>query len=177
MLKTNLVQKSTRNKKKYFFDYTVNKLLILGIFIMLNIKLAIGQEDVKWIDFEDLSALQAQDPKPMFIYIYADWCVYCKKMEKVSFKEGRNVELLNQNYYTLKFNLETDNPIIFKGKKFENQELKTHRQPKHDLAKYLTGREDQIPLPAIVILDQNYNLVSQLNTYLSPKQLYLLINQ
>jgi hypothetical protein len=98
-------------------------------------------------------------------------------MEKVSFKDKSNINLLNNKYYALKFDLETEDDIILNNKIYKNQELKTHRQPKHELAKFLTGKQDKIPIPAIIILDQDFKVVEQLHTYLSPKQLYLLINQ
>ena len=151
--------------------------LIIYLFIILSSLKGFSQEKIDWINFEDLPALQAQNPKSIFIYIYADWCVYCKKMEKVSFKDKSNVNLLNDKYYALKFNLETESDIIFNDKIYKNQELKTRRQPKHELAKFLTGKQDKIPLPAIIILDQNFKVIKQLHTYLNPKQLYLLINQ
>jgi thioredoxin-related protein len=151
--------------------------LIIYLFIILSSLKAFTQEKIDWINFEDLPALQAQNSKPIFIYIHADWCVYCKKMKKVSFKDKSNVNLLNDKYYALKFNLETESDIIFNNEIYKNQELKIHRQPKHELAKFLTGKQDKIPLPAIVILDQNFKVIKQLHTYLSPKQLYLLINQ
>jgi len=97
-------------------------------------------------------------------------------MEKVSFKDKSNVNLLNNNYYALKFNLETESDIIFNDKIYKNQELKTHRQPKHELAKFLTRKQNQIPLPVIVIIDKHYNNLRKLHTYLSPKQLFLIIN-
>lgn len=147
------------------------------IFIILLSLGAFAQQKINWIDFEDLPSHQAQNPKPMFIYIYADWCVYCKKMEKVTFKNKDNIELLSKNFYTLKVNLETEKEIVFNGEIYKNQELKTHRVPKHDLAKFLTGKLDKISMPAIIILDQNYNFFKILHTYLSPKQLFLLIKK
>lgn len=149
--------------------------LILVIFCIFISHLASTQQKINWIDFEDLPTLQELNSKPMFIYIYADWCVYCKKMEQASFKDKENIKLLNENFYALKFNLETEREIVFNEKKYKNHELKTHRQPKHDLAKYLTQKEDKIPLPAIVVLDQDFNRIKILHTYLSPKQLKALL--
>lgn len=146
---------------------------IIYAFIILSSLGAIAQQKINWIEFEDLPLLQAQNPKPMFIYIFADWCVYCKKMERVTFKDKDNIELLSENYYALKFNLETEQEIIFNGEIYKNKELKTNRQPSHELARFLTGKQDQISLPAIVLLDGDFKLLKRLHTYLSPKQLFL----
>jgi thioredoxin-related protein len=149
---------------------------IIYILIILTSLTAFAQEKINWIEFEDLPSLQAQNPKPIFIYIYADWCVYCKKMERVSFKKQANVNSLNQNYCALKFDIETEKSFKFQGREFFNQETKTQRQPEHDLAKFLTGKQNQISLPAIIILDSDYNILKRLHTYLSPKDFKLLIN-
>jgi len=150
---------------------------IIYAFIILSSLGAIAQQKINWVDFEDLPLLQAQNSKPMFIYIYADWCVYCKKMDRVSFKDKSNVEILNEDYYALKFNIETEKSIRFQEYEYLNQELKTKRQPVHDLAKFLTGKQDQISLPAIVLLDGDFKLLKRLHTYLSPEQLFLLLYQ
>jgi len=94
-------------------------------------------------------------------------------MERVSFKDNANIEVMNKNYYALKFDLETEKEIVFNDEIYKNEELKTHRQPKHDLAKFLTGKQNQISLPAIVLLDEDFKLLKRLHTYLSPKQLFL----
>ena len=140
------------------------------ILIILSSFTAFAQDKINWIDFEELPLLQAQNPKPVFIYIYADWCVYCKKMQRVSFKNKNNINLLNHKYYSLKFDLETEDAIKFNGVIYKNQEFPKNRHPKHDLAKFLTGKQNQISLPAIVILDKNYAIMRKLHTYLSPKQ-------
>lgn len=159
--------------KKHCFEITNFYSMALGLCFIFNSYYLNAQQKINWVEFEDLPSLQAQNPKPVFIYIYADWCVYCKKMERVSFKNKDNIELLNEKYYSLKFNLETEKDLFFNGEIYKNQELKTKRQPVHDLAKFLTGKQNQINLPAIVFLDEDFKILKRLHTYLSPKQLFL----
>jgi thioredoxin-related protein len=149
---------------------------IIYIFIILSSLTAFAQDKINWIEFEDLPSLQAQNPKPIFIYIYADWCVFCKKMDRVSFKDKLNAEILNEDFYAIKFNLEAEESLVFDGEIYANTEYGNRRNPKHDLAKFLTGKQDQISLPAILMLDSNYKILKKLHTYLSPKQLELLLN-
>lgn len=164
--------KPKRITQKHCFETTNFYKIVLVLCFIFNSYYLTAQQKINWIDFKDLPALQAQNPKPLFIYIYADWCVYCKKMEQATFKEAKNIEQLNEKYYALKFNLETEQEIIFNGEIYKNKELKTNRQPSHELAKFLTGKQDQISLPAIVLLDENFKLLKRLHTYLSPKQLF-----
>ncbi|NBC57901.1 MAG: thioredoxin fold domain-containing protein [Bacteroidetes bacterium] len=144
------------------------------LFCVFRLK-AQSDKSIHWQSFDKLASIQKHNPRPIFIYIYADWCVYCKKMEQVSFKNKVNIDLLNNKYYSLKFNLETEDTIIFNGITYKNEEFTKHRQPKHNLAKFLSGKQNQISLPTIVILDKNYNVTRRLHTYLSPKQLNLLL--
>lgn len=176
-LKTKFKLNSNRIKRAFVFKPMNFYKVVICLCCFLNSSFAFAQDKINWIDFEDLQSLQIQQPKLIFIYIYADWCVYCKKMERVSYKDKANIKLLNNDYYALKFNLEYEKQIIFNGNIYKNQELKTHRQPKHDLAKFLTGKQDKISLPAILILDQNMDITKQLHTYLSPEQLNLLLIQ
>lgn len=168
-----ILLKPKKIDKKHCFEITNFYRLAFTLILIFNSYYLNAQQEINWVDFEDLPTLQAQNPKPMFIYIYADWCVYCKKMERITFKNKDNIKLLSENYYALKFNLETKKEIVFNGKSYKNKELKTHRQPKHDLAKFLTGEQEQISLPAIVFLDEDFKLLKKLHTYLSPEQLFL----
>lgn len=167
--------KPKRIAQKHCFETTNFYKIVLVLCFIFNSYYLTAQQKINWVEFEDLPLLQAQSPKPMFIYIFADWCVYCKKMERVSFKDKSNIEILNKDFYAIKFNLEKEESLVFNGKLYDNSELGNRRNPTHDLAKYLTGKSKDISLPAIVVLDGDFNIVKRFHTYLSPKQLNFLI--
>ena len=71
----------------------IKNLQIFILFLALPI-LSYSQKvnTINWLNFEQLEDSLARKPKKTFIYFYADWCVYCKKMEQNAFK---NAEIMS----------------------------------------------------------------------------------
>ena len=131
-----------------------------------------AQSTVNWLSFEQLETALQQENKPVLLFFYADWCAYCKKMEQNAFKNKEVVEQLNHNFYAVKMNAETTEPITFEGTTFYNDEIEIKRNPTHQLAKLLASRKDKpFTLPAILLLDENFKLINRKFTYLTSSQL------
>ena len=129
------------------------------------------------MSFEDLESQQAIHAKNILIYFYADWCTYCKKMDRVSFASLDNTTLIEKHYYAVKFNVESPEEVQFQEGIFRNKDLNTHRNPVHDIAKhFLKGREDAYALPALLILDKTYKVLDAYFTYLSPQDLKAILS-
>jgi thioredoxin-related protein len=127
---------------------------------------------VNWITFEQLDDSLAVKPKKVLISFYADWCSYCKKMDKVAFRDPKVVETLNSEYYAVKMNAETEDDIVFEGKKFINEEVGKKRRATHQIPLLLASRKGRpFSLPAIVILDENFQVTGRYFEYLSTKKM------
>ncbi|MEM8928298.1 MAG: thioredoxin domain-containing protein, partial [Bacteroidota bacterium] len=69
---------------------SIKKLPYLIVFWSLFQSVAAQQENtVNWIGFEQLEDSLNIKPKKVFINFYADWCAYCKKMDKAAFKDPK----------------------------------------------------------------------------------------
>ena len=66
---------------------------LLFYFLLIFAGNAFAQAEINWLSFEQLEDSLQQEPKPVFIYFYADWCAYCKKMDRHAFK---NLEVIQQ---------------------------------------------------------------------------------
>ncbi len=131
------------------------------------------ENEVQWISFEQLEDSLAVHPKKVFIDFYADWCVYCKKMDKAAFKDPKVVAKLNTEYYAIKMDAESTDEIHFGGETFTNKEFGKKRNPTHDIPLLLASRENYpFSLPAIVLLNENFEVTDRYFEYLSPKKLY-----
>jgi thioredoxin-related protein len=109
--------------------------------------------DVKWLSFAEASKLSGKHPKKIFIDVYTSWCGWCVKMEKTTFKDPNITKYLNDKYYAVKLNAESDNMITYKGKQMSER----------DLARNIfraTG------YPTTVYLDQDQNLLQPIPGYL-----------
>ena len=134
------------------------------------------QAEIQWMDFETLEASLKLEPKPVFIYFYADWCVYCKKMEKHAFRNSEIQKILANDYYSVKMNAESTDSINFDGKVYINEQAKTQRRGTHQIPLILASRKNQkFSLPALLVLDENFRIKKRSFEYLTSEKLKELI--
>ncbi|MCL8000732.1 thioredoxin family protein, partial [Brucella sp. 21LCYQ03] len=115
------------------------------------------------------------EPKKTLIFFQADWCVYCKKMEREVFTNPAVITRINQYYYAVQLDVETTDSIFFDGQLFTNKSVKKRRGQYHDLAVLLGARNEQLVLPTTLILDKNFFLEQRHFEYLHSKKLLQLL--
>ncbi len=149
------------------------KMLGLGLALLFCSALGMAQEKtINWLTFEQLEDSLSIKPKKVFIDFYADWCAYCKKMDKAAFTDPEVVAVLNENFYALKMDAETTQEITFGGDTFTNKEVGKKRNPTHEIPLLLASRENYpFSLPAIVILNEQFEVIQRHFEYLSPKKM------
>ncbi|MCC4230495.1 thioredoxin family protein [Zunongwangia profunda] len=156
----------------------IKNLQIFILFLALPI-LSYSQKTntINWLNFEQLDDSLARKPKKTFIYFYADWCVYCKKMEKNAFKNAEIIEKLNSDFYAVKMNAESTDTITFEGQNFYNQQAEIMRNGIHQIPLLLASRENlEFSLPVILILDEKFRVKNREFEYLTTKKMMELIN-
>ena len=113
------------------------------------------ETDVQWISWEEAVALNEKTPKKIFIDVYTDWCGWCKKMDKTTFKDPEVMKSLNGSFYAVKLNAEQKEDIIFQGNTFKF--MKSGRRGSHQLAQALLN--GKMGYPSFVILDEEYKRI------------------
>ena len=126
---------------------------------------------VRWLSFEELEDSLAAKPKKVFLDFYTDWCTYCRKMDKVVFTNSEVIEILNEQYYAVRFNAETDSTITFGGQLLVNDQVGKSRTPIHQIAQLLTLREGSFVAPTLVFLDETFTITSRYFEYMDSKKL------
>ena len=101
-------------------------------------------KSVNWISFEQLEDSLTSKPKKVFIDFYTDWCTYCRKMDKVVFTKPDVINLLNDGYYSVRFDAESELEVIFGGQTFFNDQLEKSRNPVHQIAQLLALRDGSV---------------------------------
>ena len=149
----------------------MRKILILSFFLFGFITLSKAQEKVKWYSFEEAVALNKENPRKIFIDVYTDWCGWCKKLDKTTFVDPVIVEILNNKYYSVKFNAESTKPIDFGGKTFTNE---GGSRSTHQLAAALL--QGKMSYPSAAYLTEDLQLLTSVPGYLTPKDLEPILN-
>lgn len=116
-------------------------------------------------------ALEAQrnQPKKILINFYADWCKPCKEMDTQTYSQPIISEFINANYYPVKFNAESAEPIEIFGRTFTNAEFSEgkKRNSLHDFTKFMNVSS----VPSLVFIDEQAMPITILNGMLTAKEL------
>jgi thioredoxin-related protein len=71
-------------------------------------------ERIKWISYNEGMTAGGKEGKKIFLSFYADWCTFCAKMDKETFKDPAIVKYLNEHFINIKIDTEKENEIARK---------------------------------------------------------------
>lgn len=106
---------------------------------------------VNWMTIEEAMAAKEKENKPIIIDIYTDWCGWCKHMMQTTFSNAELASYINQRFYPVRYNAETKDTILYKGKEYIN--TATGRKATHQLAYELTG--GRLSYPTLVFIGED----------------------
>lgn len=108
--------------------------------------------------FSDLEVQQKENPKPVVIHLYTDWCAVCKIESFRMNKDKELVSMINDHFYFINFEAEkTKETIHFQNQDFEY--LQNGNSGIHELALALSKNKNQPVYPLWIFLDKHQNLV------------------
>lgn len=151
--------------------------LLLYVLLFAKPTAVFGQSDdqINWISFNQLNDSLQVNPKKVFVDFYADWCVYCKEMDRTTFQDSKVIKELNENYYAVKMNIETDEVILFGNQQFFNKRVKKINSV-HEIALLLASRKNKpFSLPAYLLFDENFEAQARYFQYLDAPALLKII--
>jgi thioredoxin-related protein len=119
--------------------------------------------EVNWISFEKAVELNKQNPKPLLIDVYTDWCGWCKKMDKTTYKNVVLVKYINDNFYAVKLDGEGKEDITYKDYTFKYKG-QGRRGYNEFAAALLNGK---LSYPTTVFMDAEMQLLDRVPGYLN----------
>ena len=126
------------------------------------------KEKLQWLSLEEAEQKAKQEPRPILIDLYTDWCGWCKVMDKKTYSNQQVISYLNRKFYVVKLNAETKQDITWKGKVYHyNSGYKTH-----ELAIALTNGE--LAYPSTVIVPVHESAPQAISGMLEVKEMELI---
>lgn len=83
---------------------------LLGLILTFAIHPApcLSAEGVAWQALEPGLSTGKQQNRKAFLYFFADWCTYCKEMERTTFREPAVIAALNQHFIPVRINVDRE---------------------------------------------------------------------
>lgn len=128
------------------------------------------QSGVNWMSMEEATAAQKISPRKIVMDVYTQWCGPCKMMMANTFTNADVISYINANYYAVKFDAESPNPVTHNGKVFENPGYRAGvrgRNSTHQLSRALGVNA----YPTLVYFDENAAVIAPISGYKTPPQL------
>ena len=86
-------------------------LLVIG-FMITTTAGHTASNSVKWYSFDEGMALGQSQEKRIFMHFWAEWCGYCRKMEKKTFSNPTVIAKLNENFISIKVNFDREKRLV-----------------------------------------------------------------
>ena len=117
--------------------------------------------------FEQVQQISNQAPRISVVYLYVEQDEFCKLMDKNIFSNAKVINILNTEFYSIRFNGQEPQTIIFNGQKFSNS------QDSYQLHKLVLPllSSNNIYFPALAFLDENNKLITSIIGYQSVEKL------
>ncbi len=144
---------------------------VTGIFLIMIIGILttsftpVSKDNIHWLTVSELNEAYAKNPKPILVDLYTDWCGWCKVMDKKTYTNDKVVAYINEHYYAVKYNAESEEAVTFNNKVFKfNEEYKSN-----EFALYLTA--GRLEFPTTVFLATVDAQPAPLAGYMKPQEM------
>lgn len=141
--------------------------ILLTLFLPLASLVTPAMGQIQWLTWDEVQAVNKQEPRKVMIDVYTEWCGWCKKMDRETFAQPEVVNYVNKNYYAVKFDAGTKEDITFNDKVYKY--IKSGNSGYHELAaEIMFGK---LSYPTIVFMDEKLSIIQPIPGFKDPAAL------
>lgn len=140
---------------------------LLSLVLCTGLRAQSSTPNIEWIDLREALLRQQFEQKKILIKVYTDWSNVCKKMDQISLSQPSVVEYINENYYPVLFNAETEADVNFLGKVY--QYVEKSNRGYHEFAYKIT--HGRLIYPSLVFLDKDLSIIQSIYGFHDPDKL------
>lgn len=144
----------------------MRKIILVAVLAVISFGIQAQENKINWLSFEKAMEMNEKNPKPILVDIYTDWCGWCKKMDKTTYKNQVIVDYINEHYYPVKLNGEAKEDISFQGRTFKYQAQ--GRRGYHELAAAIM--RGKMSYPSTAFFNTERQLLQNVPGYLTEER-------
>jgi TonB family protein len=125
-----------------------------------------AQEKIHWMKIDELEAAEAKEPRVVMVDVYTQWCGPCKMMSNQTFTHPDVVKYMNEHFYCVKFDAESGDSVVFKGKVYKNPDFKPGTMGRNGVHE-LTMNLGVNAYPTLIFFDEALNPIAPITGFQS----------
>jgi thioredoxin-related protein len=101
----NTVSKQIKPGKNFMRSKYFCRILFVTLCLVIWFSsVADASDNIKWYSYKEGKVLGKIEKKKVFLHFYADWCGFCLKMAKDTFRDSAVVSYLDKNFIAVRVN-------------------------------------------------------------------------
>jgi len=80
-------------------------------------------DPIEWMDLEEAQKLSMETDTPIFVFVEAEWCIYCRQMEREVFPEDEVIRMMEEEYLPVSIDLDSREKMVFNGQEMTEREF------------------------------------------------------
>ena len=143
---------------------------IASFFVLSSAKVKpTEKEKINWLTIDEVNVKMKNEPKPVIIDLYTNWCYWCKVMDKKTYTNSKVISYINEHFYAVKLNAETKDVVKWNNKNFDyNSANKVN-----DFALFAT--RGQLAFPNTIIFGDSNQEPASIPGFMEPKEIEVIL--
>jgi len=151
-------------KLKIIFTVSLVLLMVTSLYGQTN-------HNINTYELKEAIELAKSTDKKILIDVYAEWCPYCERMHKNTYTDEAVKKAINDNFYLVKINIESENTVDYLGNEMTETEFAQQLNSKSLPSTFFMNKEGKLlgMQPGLVPAETFYKLLNFVGTdaYLS----------